>query len=79
MLESVGRKEIPSCPVALCTLGHSLVPGAWEGWHCTARGSSLRWWPHGVGGWGGVCTLHVDLHRQAAEAIDPLEESDGLL
>lgn len=32
------------------------------------------------GGWcGGVCTLHVDLHRQAAEAVHPPEKSDGLL
>lgn len=28
---------------------------------------------------GGVCTLPVDLHRQAAEAVHPPEKSDGLL
>lgn len=30
-------------------------------------------------GEGGVCTLRVDLHRQAAEAVHPAEESHSLL
>lgn len=52
----------------------------------TARGSQRQDWVAGqvsrgdlMAGWGGVCTLHVDLHRQAAEAIHPPEKSDGLL
>lgn len=79
---SVGGRS-PAAPRASAESGRSLALG----W---ATELTLAWpggpTEMGLGGWArlkgcprwGVCTLHVDLHGQAAEAVHPPEKSHGL-